>query len=149
MYCPTCWNTDTKVLDSRISDDWKTIKRRRECLNCSNRFNTFEKYEEISLVVEKSLWKVEEYNEEKLYSSILKAFNKRNISIKIIDNILNNIKQKLTNKRKITSREIWAFVMEELKKVDDVAYIRYASVYHNFQNYQSYLEFIKKEFGKE
>jgi transcriptional repressor NrdR len=146
MYCTQCWNTETKVLDSRITDDWKSIKRRRECLNCGNRFNTYEKCEQISLTVEKSLGKMEEYDEEKLYNSILKAFNKRHISIKIIDNILNNIKEKLTNKRKITSREIWSFVMEELKKVDDVAYIRYASVYNNFQNYQSYLDFVKKEF---
>lgn len=146
MYCTQCWNTETKVLDSRITDDWKSIKRRRECLNCGNRFNTYEKYEQISLVVEKSLWKMEEYNEEKLYNSILKAFNKRHVSIKIIDNILNNIKEKLTNKRKTTSREIWEFVLDELKKVDDVAYIRYASVYFNFQNFQSYLDFINKNF---
>lgn len=147
MYCPTCWNTDTKVLDSRITEDWKSIKRRRECLNCLNRFNTYEKYEEISIMIEKNLWKMEEYDEDKLYTSIIKAFNKRNISIKIIDNVLNNVKQKMMWKRKINSRDIWIFVMEELKKIDDVAYIRYASVYFNFQNYQSYLDFIKKEFN--
>jgi len=146
MYCTVCGNTETKVLDSRITEDGKSIKRRRECLNCGNRFNTYEKYEKVSLIVEKSLWKMEEYNEEKLYNSILKAFNKRNISIKIIDNIMFNIEQKLINKRKITSRDIWYFVLEEFKKIDEVAYIRYASVYYNFGSAQDYIDFIKKEF---
>ncbi len=146
MYCPTCWNTDTKVLDSRITEDGKSIKRRRECLNCSNRFNTFEKYEKVSLMIEKTLGKMEEYNEEKLYGSILKAFNKRWVSVKIIDNVMFHIEQKLVNKRKITSREIWEYVLEELKKIDEVAYIRYASVYYDFQNGNDYVTFIKKEF---
>lgn len=148
MYCTHCWNTDTKVLDSRVTEDGKSIKRRRECLNCGNRFNTFEKYEKVSLMVEKTLGKMEEYNEEKLYGSVLKAFNKRWVSIKIIDNLMFQIEQKLLNKRKITSRDIWAFVLEELKKVDEVAYIRYASVYHNFWDASDYIEFIQKEFGK-
>lgn len=146
MYCPTCWNTDTKVLDSRITEDGKSIKRRRECLNCSNRFNTFEKYEKVSLMIEKTLGKMEEYNEEKLYGSILKAFNKRWVSVKNIDNVMFHIEQKLVNKRKITSREIWEYVLEELKKIDEVAYIRYASVYYDFQNGNDYVTFIKKEF---
>lgn len=146
MYCPTCWNTDTKVLDSRITEDGKSIKRRRECLNCSNRFNTFEKYEKVSLMIEKTLGKMEEYNEEKLYGSILKAFNKRWVSVKNIDNVMFHIEQKLVNKRKITSREIWEYVLEELKKIDEVAYIRYASVYYDFQNGNDYVAFIKKEF---
>lgn len=145
MYCTHCWNTDTKVLDSRVTEDGKSIKRRRECLNCGNRFNTFEKYEKVSLMVEKTLGKMEEYNEEKLYSSILKAFNKRWVSIKIIDNVMFQIEQKLVSKRKITSRDIWAYVLEELKKVDEVAYIRYASVYNNFQDSNDYITFIQKE----
>ncbi|MGE4443844.1 MAG: transcriptional regulator NrdR [Candidatus Altimarinota bacterium] len=147
MYCTHCGNTDTKVLDSRVTEDGKSIKRRRECLNCGNRFNTFEKYEKVSLMVEKTLGKMEEYNEEKLYGSVLKAFNKRGVSIKIIDNVMFQIEQKLLNKRKITSRDIGAFVLEELKKVDEVAYIRYASVYHNFGDASDYIEFIQKEFG--
>ena len=146
MYCIVCGNPDTKVLDSRITEDGKSIKRRRECLNCGNRFNTFEKYEKVSLIVEKSLGKMEEYNEEKLHNSILKAFNKRWISIKVVDNVLFLVEQKLLNKRKVTSREIGVYVMEELKKVDEVAYIRYASVYHDFKNAKDYIEFIKKEF---
>ncbi len=145
MYCTHCWNTDTKVLDSRVTEDGKSIKRRRECLNCGNRFNTFEKYEKVSLLVEKISGKTEEYKGEKLYDSIVKAFNKRGVSVKVIDSIMYNIEQKLMNKRKISSRDIWAFVVEELKKVDEVAYIRYASVYYNFWNAGDYVEFIKRE----
>lgn len=144
MHCIVCGNTDTKVLDSRLSEDWTSIKRRRECLNCGNRFNTYEKYEKVSILVEKTGWIVEEFNEEKLYESILKAFNKRNVSIKNIDNILYNVEQKLLNKRKIPSSDLWWYVLEELKKIDEIAYIRYASVYYKFSDAKDYIEFINK-----
>ncbi len=144
MHCIVCGNTDTKVLDSRLSEDWTSIKRRRECLNCWNRFNTYEKYEKVSILVEKTGWIVEEFNEEKLYESILKAFNKRNVSIKNIDNILYNVEQKLLNKRKIPSSDLWWYVLEELKKIDEIAYIRYASVYYKFSDAKDYIEFINK-----
>ncbi len=148
MHCIVCGNTDTKVLDSRLSEDWTSIKRRRECLNCGNRFNTYEKYEKVSILVEKTGWIVEEFNEEKLYESILKAFNKRNVSIKNIDNILYNVEQKLLNKRKIPSSDVWWYVLEELKKIDEIAYIRYASVYYKFSDAKDYIKFINKELGK-
>ncbi len=73
MYCNVCWNADTKVLDSRVVDDGVTIKRRRECLVCGNRFNTFEKYEKINILIEKKYWKLEDYDEQKLFTSILKS----------------------------------------------------------------------------
>ena len=148
MHCIVCWNIETKVLDSRLSEDWTSIKRRRECLNCWNRFNTYEKYEKVSIVVEKTGWIMEEFNEEKLYESILKAFNKRNVSIKNIDQILYNVEQRLLNKRKITSTELWGFVLDELKKVDEIAYVRYASVYYKFSDAKDYIDFINKELGK-
>ena len=148
MHCIVCWNIETKVLDSRLSEDWTSIKRRRECLNCGNRFNTYEKYEKVSIVVEKTGWIMEEFNEEKLYESILKAFNKRNVSIKNIDQILYNVEQRLLNKRKITSTELWGFVLDELKKVDEIAYVRYASVYYKFSDAKDYIDFINKELGK-
>ena len=146
MHCIVCWNIETKVLDSRLSEDWTSIKRRRECLNCGNRFNTYEKYEKVSIVVEKTGWIMEEFNEEKLYESILKAFNKRNVSIKNIDQILYNVEQRLLNKRKITSTELWGFVLDELKKVDEIAYVRYASVYYKFSDAKDYIEFLSEWF---
>ena len=148
MRCPFCKNDDSKVIDSRSYSKGFSIKRRRECLNCGNRFNTYEKYEKVSILVEKTGWIVEEFNEEKLYESILKAFNKRNVSIKNIDNILYNVEQKLLNKRKIPSSDLWWYVLEELKKIDEIAYIRYASVYYKFSDAKDYIEFINKELGK-
>jgi len=144
MYCNVCWNTETKVLDSRISDDWTSIKRRRECLKCWNRFNTFEKYEKINIIIEKRFWKVEDYDEEKLFSSISKSFNKRNVSLKVVEEIKTNIEQKLLNKRKITSQEIWEYILEELKNYDLVSYIRYASVFFDFKTKEDFIDFINK-----
>lgn len=144
MYCIYCWNTDTKVLDSRLSEDGSSIKRRRECLNCSNRFNTFEKYEKIELAIEKKSWKIEDYNRKKLEESIQKAFNKRNLSFKKLDLIISQVESKLLNKRKIASEELANYVLENLKEIDESAYIRYASAYNNFKTKEDYLDFINK-----
>lgn len=146
MYCIYCWNTDTKVLDSRLSEDWFTVKRRRECSNCNNRFNTYEKAEKIELIVEKSSGKAEDYNRKKLEWSIIKAFNKRNISFKKLDLIISEIEVKLVNKRKITSEEIANYALENIKELDESAYIRYASAYHNFKNKKDYIDFINSNF---
>lgn len=144
MYCIYCWNTDTKVLDSRLSEDGSSIKRRRECLNCSNRFNTFEKYEKIELAIEKKSWKIEDYNRKKLEESIQKAFNKRNLSFKKLDLIISQVESKLLNKRKIASEELANYVLENLKEIDESAYIRYASAYNNFKTKEDYINFINK-----
>jgi len=146
MYCIYCWNTETKVLDSRLSDDWVTIKRRRECLNCSNRFNTFEKYEKIELTIEKKSGKIEDYNRKKLEDSIQKAFNKRSLSFKKLELIISQVEQKLLNKRKISAEEIANYVLENLKEIDESAYIRYASAYNNFKTKEDYIDFIEKNF---
>ncbi|MDD4151113.1 MAG: transcriptional regulator NrdR [Candidatus Gracilibacteria bacterium] len=144
MYCIYCGNTDTKVLDSRLSEDGSSIKRRRECLNCSNRFNTFEKYEKIELTIEKKSGKIEDYNRKKLEESIQKAFNKRNLSFKKLDLIISQVESKLLNKRKIASEELANYVLENLKEIDESAYIRYASAYNNFKTKEDYLDFINK-----
>ena len=101
MYCVNCWNTNTKVIDSRVTDDWKSIRRRRECETCNNRFTTFEKIEIISLIVEKFWNKKEKYDRNKLEDSILKASDKRNISVNIINDIIRQLEfiwSKLLNK---------------------------------------------------
>ncbi|MDD4151503.1 MAG: transcriptional regulator NrdR [Candidatus Gracilibacteria bacterium] len=146
MYCIYCGNTDTKVLDSRLSEDGSSIKRRRECLNCSNRFNTFEKYEKIELAIEKKSGKIEDYNRKKLEESIQKAFNKRNLSFKKLDLIISQVESKLLNKRKIASEELANYVLENLKEIDESAYIRYASAYNNFKTKEDYIDFIEKNF---
>ena len=124
MYCVVCWNTDTKVIDSRVSEDWKTIRRRRECENCNNRFTTFEKVEIMTLIVEKLWNKKEKYNRDKLEDSILKAVNKRKISIYIINDIIRQLELKWINKKVISSKEIWEEVLNALLVLDEVAYIR-------------------------
>lgn len=146
MYCSVCWSNDTKVLDSRVVEDGNTIKRRRECLKCWHRFNTYEKHEKVNILIEKKFWKLEDYDEDKLFHSIQKAFNKRNVSLKNVEKIKSNIETQLLNKRKITSTELWEFIMNELKNIDEVAYTRYASVFYDFKSNNDFIEFIKKEF---
>lgn len=148
MYCVVCWNQDTKVIDSRVSDDWKAIRRRRECENCHNRFTTFEKIEVINLVVEKSGNRKERYNREKLEDSILKAVNKRKISVMAINSVLGQLELKWTHKSEISSKEIWREVMNALLALDEVAYIRYASVHLNFETAKDFIDFIQEKIKK-
>jgi len=148
MYCTFCWNQETKVIDSRISDDGKSIKRRRECGNCRNRFTTFEKIEMVNLIISKSWNRKERYDKDKLEYSILKALNKRKISINIINNLISRLELNWINKSEISSKEIWKEVMELLLNLDEVAYIRYASVHLNFISAKDFLEFITKRMNK-
>lgn len=145
MYCFNCWNTDTKVIDSRTSEDWRSIRRRRECGNCHNRFTTFEKMEIMNLVVEKSWNKKERYNRNKLEDSILLAVNKRNLSVAIINNLIRQLEFKWNSKEEITSKEIWTDVLEVLLELDEVSYIRYASVHLKFKSATDFLGFIKEK----
>jgi len=145
MFCYKCWNTSTKVIDSRSSDDDKVIRRRRECEVCNNRFTTFEKIEAINLIVLKSWDRKERYNRDKLEDSILKAANKRNLSVYIINDLIRQLEFKWSNKREITSKEIWRDVLNALFVLDDVAYIRYASVHLNFDSAKDFVEFINKK----
>jgi transcriptional repressor NrdR len=145
MFCPNCWNPDTKVVDSRLSDDGKSIRRRRECENCNNRFTTFEKIEILDLVVIKSWNRRQRYSREKLEDSILKAINKRNISIWVIKDIIRNLEFKWSSKEEISSKEIWKEVLEALYKIDEVAYVRYASVHLNFESADDFVKFINNK----
>lgn len=148
MYCVVCWNQDTKVIDSRTSDDGKAIRRRRECENCHNRFTTFEKIEVINLVVEKSGNRKERYNREKLEDSILKAVNKRKISVMAVNSVIGQLELKWTNKTEISSKDIWREVMNALLALDEVAYIRYASVHLNFESAKDFIDFIQEKIKK-
>lgn len=144
MFCPNCSNPDTKVIDSRLSEDWKTTRRRRECDKCANRFTTFEKIEVLNLIVLKSWDRKQRYNREKLEDSILKAVNKRNTSTSDIKKIIRDLEFKWSNKNEIKSKEIWKEILEALKKLDTVAYIRYASVYLNFETKEDFIKFINE-----
>ncbi len=142
MYCINCWSDSTKVIDSRTSDDWKSIRRRRECENCHNRFTTFEKMEIINLIIEKTWNRKQRYVRDKLEDSILKATNKRNLSVHMINDLIRQLEFKWSNKSEITSKEIWKDVLNALIVLDEVAYVRYASVHLNFDSKTDFIKFI-------
>lgn len=148
MFCIKCSSENTKVIDSRVSDDWTSIRRRRECENCNYRFTTFEKMEIINLVVIKSWNKKERYNRDKLEDSIIKAVNKRNLSVSTINDFIRILESKWMSKEEISSKEIWKDVLWMLMNLDEVAYIRYASVHLNFESAKDFTEFITKNLGK-
>lgn len=145
MFCPYCNNQDTKVIDSRLLEDWKSIRRRRVCEICDRRFTTFEKIEVLNLIVQKSRDRKERYNAEKLEDSILKAVNKRNISPSMIQKIVRDLEVKWATKNEISSKEIWHDVLETLSQIDEVAYIRFASVHLNFETKEDFINFINKK----
>lgn len=145
MYCIKCRNWDTKVIDTRVVEDWRSIRRRRECERCGSRFTTFEKLEVVNFMVSKSDGSKEVYNREKVEKSILKSLNKRNVSAEDVDNILLRLESKWSkNKSGIWSKTIWKDILWELKKLDEVAYIRYASVHQNFENKDDFMKFISE-----
>lgn len=145
MYCIKCRNWDTKVIDTRVVEDGRSIRRRRECERCGSRFTTFEKLEVVNFMVSKSDGNKEVYNREKVEKSILKSLNKRNISAEEVDNILLRLESKWSkNKSWVWSKTIWKDVLGELKKLDEVAYIRYASVHQNFENKDDFISFISE-----
>ncbi|MDD5133679.1 MAG: transcriptional regulator NrdR [Candidatus Nanoarchaeia archaeon] len=143
MICPYCKHIETKVTDKRESGD--TIRRRRECLKCENRFTTYE-HIELDVNVIKKDGRTEPYNREKLKQGLVKACEKRPISREDIEKNVNEIEEKLLKQGgEITSKSIGEIVMKTLKKMDKVAYIRFASVYKDFQDVKDFKEIIKEE----
>lgn len=143
MKCPKCQNAETKVVDSRVIDDWQTIRRRRECEFCGNRFTTFERREFTELVVVKRDWKKEMYDRQKVKKALLLSFAKREFNNEKIDNILNDLEMKRTWEwDEISSQKIGDDVLEMLKETDPVVYIRFASVYKDFDSLEDFRKFI-------
>jgi transcriptional repressor NrdR len=146
MHCPFCQHDDTRVIDSRVSDDGTTIRRRRECPNCSERFNTFETAEIKLPAVVKSDGRREPFDERKLRSSFHKALQKRPVSEEQIDDAVRAVihTARITAERELPSLRVGEFVMDELRKLDQVAYVRFASVYRRFEDVQAFREEIEK-----
>jgi len=144
MKCPYC-SGETKVIDKRSSES-NAIRRRRECLKCKKRFTTYERIESNPLIVIKKDGRRERFSREKIKIGILKACEKRNISESEIDKLVDKIECKLKNmdKTEIETKVIGELVMNELKKLDKVAYIRFASVYREFADIDSFMEELKK-----
>lgn len=150
MKCPFCSNEDTKVIDTRSMEDNTIIKRRRLCEKCNERFNTYEKLDIIPISVVKRDMTRESFDEDKLLKGVLLACNKRPISMKQVENIVKEIENKIytTTKREINSQDIGEMVMEKLKVLDPIAYIRFASVYREFKDIDSLMYEMGKVFKK-
>ena len=146
MYCPKCGYIDSKVVDSRQSEDRKTIRRRRECLKCKHRFTTYERYEETPLVVQKKDGTTEEFDREKILKGLIRAAEKRPVSIESMNEIVDSIEKELSNSmaKQVKSKKIGEMVMDRLKDVDEISYVRFASVYRSFKDTKSFYEELKK-----
>jgi transcriptional repressor NrdR len=146
MRCPNCNCQDDKVIDSRASREGATIRRRRECLKCEHRFTTYEEIEHEGLMVVKHDGRREEFSREKLLSGLKKACQKRPISPKTIEDILDKIVGHITKEydREVPSSIVGEQVMVELRKLDEVAYVRFASVYRRFQEATDFVHEVKK-----
>ena len=146
MKCVYCGSNDSKVLDSRETDDGNSIRRRRECLGCGKRFTTYETIETTPILVIKSNGTRQPFNIDKVKGGMIKACEKRPVSMQKIDEMASNIEKKVYNnlEQEIPSKQIGEMVMEELKAVDDVAYVRFASVYRQFKDVGTFIEFLKK-----
>ena len=146
MLCPKCRSLDDKVIDSRGSREGATIRRRRECLQCGHRFTTYEEIEHEGLMVIKRDGRREEFSRDKLFSGLKKACQKRPISPKAIEDVLDRIVSDITNKyeNEVPGTVIGERVMDELRELDEVAYVRFASVYRRFQEATDFVQEIKK-----
>ncbi len=146
MHCPFCSAEETKVVDSRLSDDGDSVRRRRECLSCHERFTTYERAELRLPQIIKSDDRREAFNEDKLRSGMIRALEKRPVDAEAVEAIIGRIRHRLmaTGERELPSRRIGDWVMEEMKELDPVAYVRYASVYHSFQDLDAFNEELER-----
>ena len=146
MYCPFCGHVETKVNDSRLAGEGRQIRRRRECLKCGERFTTFETAELVMPVVVKSNAVREVYDETKLRAGMEKALEKRPVAREAIDEAVSRITHKIRiiGDREVPSRVLGEFVMEELRQLDEVAYVRFASVYRHFQDVEAFHDEIQR-----
>ncbi len=151
MRCPKCGCQDDKVIDSRASREGATIRRRRECISCGHRFTTYEEIEHEGLMVVKRDGRREEFSREKLLSGIKKAFQKRPVGQKTIEDLVDRIFDEITVKQEgeIPVETIGKHVMDRLREIDDVAYVRFASVYRRFEEATDFVQEVKKMEAKQ
>ena len=146
MKCPYCENEDSKVIDSRHTEDGKAIRRRRECEECGRRFTTYEKVEEMILMVIKKDGSRQAFDRNKLLNGIIRACEKRPVSIADMEKIVDDIERGLNNmmEKEIDSNFIGELVMERLKDLDEVAYVRFASVYRQFTDVKTFVQEVER-----
>ena len=146
MRCPFCGEQESKVVDSRHSDDGLSIRRRRECMGCLRRFTTYEVVETLPIIVVKRNGSRQNFDRNKIINRMIRAFDKRKVDVNDLERIATEIEQTIQNnlEREITTDRLGEMVMERLKPVDEVAYIRFASIYHRFQDASSFMREISK-----
>ncbi|HLS89889.1 MAG TPA: transcriptional regulator NrdR [Limnochordia bacterium] len=142
MKCPFCSYSDSRVLESRPTEEGSAIRRRRECLSCRERFTTYERVETVPLMVIKKDGTRQEFDRSKILQGVIKACEKRPVPLARLEQMVNDIEQRLRNsmEQEVSSKTIGEMVMNELKQIDQVAYVRFASVYRQFKDIQSFLE---------
>ncbi len=151
MKCPFCNYEESKVIDSRPTDEGQRIRRRRECLECGKRFTTYEIIESLPIIVIKKDKSRESFNRDKLMTGLLRACEKRPVSIDQLDNMIDEIETIIQNSldREVSSEKIGELVMDKLKAIDEVAYVRFASVYRQFKDINTFMNELNKLLGKD
>lgn len=146
MRCPFCGNKNDGVIDSRISRNGASVRRRRECLKCKRRFTTYEYVESVPLMVIKKDGRHEHFDRQKLMNGLLKACEKRPVSVERIERLVDDIERKLEKKyaQEVKSKDIGEFVMNSLHELDEIAYVRFASVYRQFKDVNQFVKEIKR-----
>ena len=146
MKCPYCSSLDSKVVDSRNGKDGTSIRRRRECLNCSRRFTTYERIEELNLVIVKKDGRREPFDRAKVIDGLEKACEKRPISVEVIEQLVTDLERELQEKgeREVESKEIGERLIGKLYEIDEVAYVRFASVYRSFKDVNQFMDELKE-----
>jgi len=150
MKCPFCGEIDNKVIDSRLSKDGNAVRRRRECIVCTRRFTTYEYIEEVTVMLIKKDGRREVFSREKVRTGIKKACEKRNISVHVIDQFLDELERDLreTGEKEIPSHQLGEKIMMKLHDLDDVAYVRFASVYREFKDVNDFVAELKTLLNK-
>ena len=145
MKCPFCFYEESKVIDSRPTDEGERIRRRRECLKCGKRFTTYEIIETVPVIVKKRDKSRQGFDRSKILSGLLRACEKRPVSIETLEKIVDEMEFTLQNSpdREVPSERIGELAMEKLKDIDEVAYVRFASVYRQFQDIQTFMDELK------
>lgn len=150
MKCPFCGYSESKVIDSRPTDEGERIRRRRECMNCGKRFTTYEIIESVPIIVVKKDKSREAFDRSKLFNGLLRACEKRPVSIETIEKMVDEIEVALQNSldREVTSIHIGELAMDKLKDTDEVAYVRFASVYRQFKDINTFMDELAKLLGE-
>ena len=147
--CPYCGYEESKVIDSRPTDEGERIRRRRECISCGKRFTTYEVIESVPVIVVKKDKSREVFDRNKLFNGLLRACEKRPVSLETIEHVVSDIETKLQNSldREVTSSYIGQLAMDSLKEIDEVAYVRFASVYRQFKDINTFMDELAKLLG--